>query len=403
MNLNLTTATRMGLNSLALLGVAVALYLGESIFIPLTIAVLLAAVLWPVVEWLHRRGIPWSLACMVSVLMLVVLNLVVTMGFVLAIPRMLQGLPSPNSYANQKQYYDNFRKQVIKVSPVSVDSVLPEDAENSRVFDQVKKTLQGDYVTQLLLHLLNDLRSWLLQWVLILFILLFLLMEGRMLTRRLVEIFGPSPEATLKAQEALRQMAQSVRSYLIWRTIVNFGLGLVLGVVFHAARLQHAWLWALLAAILCYIPYIGTIIAGFPPVIDAFVNVGPGWAIGILIFYVALVTFEGYIIVPVVMGRSVSINATTVMLGCLFWSLVWGTPGLFLAMPLLAALKAICDQVPGWEPWANLMSSDDSVRPPAAEQPYPTEEEKTLIMQKEADKTLVLEDLPRPNGDTSKR
>jgi len=402
MNLDLTTATRWGLNALALLGVAVALWLGESIFIPLTIAVLLAAVLWPVVEWLNRRGIPWGLACTLSVCLLVLLNLAITLGFVLAIPRMLQGLPSPNSYANQKQYYDNFRKQVIKVSPVPVDSVLPEDAENSRLFDQVRKTLQGEYVTQLLLHLLNDLRSWLLQWVLILFILLFLLMEGRMLTRRLVEIFGPSPEATLKAQEALRQMAHSVRSYLIWRTIVNFGLGLVLGLVYHGAGLQHAWLWALLAAILCYIPYIGTIIAGFPPVIDAFVNMGPGWAIGILIFYVAVVTFEGYIIVPVVMGRSVSINATTVMLGCLFWSLVWGTPGLFLAMPLLAALKAICEQVPGWQPWANLMSNDDSIKPPATELIYTTEEEKTLILQQEAEKTLLLEDIKRTNGDGTK-
>ena len=403
MNLDLSTATRWGLNGLALLGMAVALWLGESIFIPLTIAVLLAAVLWPIVEWLHGRGIPWGLACAMSVFLLVVLNLIVTLGFVLAIPRMLQGLPNPNNYANQKQYYDNFRKQVIKVSPMPVDSVLPEDAENSRLFDQVRKTLQGEYVTQLLLHLLNGLRSWLLQWVLILFILLFLLMEGRMLTRRLVEIFGPSPEATLKAQEALRQMAQSVRSYLIWRTIVNFGLGLVLGLVYHGAGLQHAWLWALLAAILCYIPYIGTIIAGFPPVIDAFVNMGPGWAVGILIFYVAVVTFEGYIIVPVVMGRSVSINATTVMLGCLFWSLVWGTPGLFLAMPLLAALKAICEQVPGWQPWANLMSNDDSIRPSPTEPNYVTAEEKALILQQEAEKTLLLEDLKRNNGDASKR
>jgi AI-2 transport protein TqsA len=159
----------------------------------------------------------------------------------------------------------------------------------------------------------------------------------------------------------------------------------------------------LLAAILCYIPYIGTIIAGFPPVIDAFVNVGPGWAVGILIFYVAIVTFEGYLIVPVVMGRSVSINATTVMLGCLFWSLVWGTPGLFLAMPLLAALKAICEQVPGWQPWANLMSNDDSIRPSATEPVFATEEEKTMILQQEAEKTLLLEELPRKNGDATKR
>src|SRR5260370_30082973 len=46
-----------------------------------------------------------------------------------------------------------------------------------------------------------------------------------------------------------------------------------------------------------------------------------------------------------------------VVLAGLFWELVWGTLGLFLAMPLMAAMKAICYHVPGWRPWANLMST----------------------------------------------
>src|ERR1051325_4290654 len=64
------------------------------------------------------------------------------------------------------------------------------------------------------------------------------------------------------------------------------------------------------------------------------------------------------------MGRSMELNATTVMLACLFWELVWGTLGLFLAMPLMAALKAICYHVPGWRPWANLMSTASDERTP---------------------------------------
>ena len=51
-------------------------------------------------------------------------------------------------------------------------------------------------------------------------------------------------------------------------------------------------------------------------------------------------------------------GATTVILACLFWELVWGLPGLFLAMPLMAGVKAICAHVPGWRPWANLMGTE---------------------------------------------
>jgi hypothetical protein len=62
-----------------------------------------------------------------------------------------------------------------------------------------------------------------------------------------------------------------------------------------------------------------------------------------------------------VMGRKVDLNATTVLLSCLFWDLVWGVPGLFLAMPLMAGVRAICLHVDGWQPWGKLMSTQRGV------------------------------------------
>ena len=82
-------------------------------------------------------------------------------------------------------------------------------------------------------------------------------------------------------------------------------------------------------------------------------------AFGVLIGYTVIVTLEGYVVVPVVMGRHMELNATTVMVACLFWELVWGLPGLFLAMPLMAALRTICRHVPDWEPFANLMGTHE--------------------------------------------
>ena len=154
-----------------------------------------------------------------------------------------------------------------------------------------------------------------------------------------------------KVVETLTEMTTAVRTYLIWRTIINILLAAVVGAVYQAMGLHQAWTWALLVAILNYIPYLGPIIAGIPPILDAFVHVGPWTSVAVVVFFTAVVTIEGYLIVPVVMGRNMDLNATTVMLACLFWDLVWGTPGLFLAMPLMAAIKSICDHVPGWKPW----------------------------------------------------
>jgi predicted PurR-regulated permease PerM len=167
-----------------------------------------------------------------------------------------------------------------------------------------------------------------------------------------------------KVGVALTDMSNRIRSYLVWRTIINFSMSLFLGLVYHVLGLSQPWTWALMTAVLWYVPYIGPILAGVPPVLDAFVSCDSPWvSIGILVFYIAFVTLEGYFIVPVVMGRSMELNATTVMLACLFWELVWGPAGLFLAMPLMAALKTVCTHVPDWQPWANLMSTRDEPPP----------------------------------------
>ena len=63
---------------------------------------------------------------------------VVTLGFFLSVPQMLQELPRPDSYDAQQKFYSDFRRQVIKTSPVDVNPVLPENAENSQLFIQVR-------------------------------------------------------------------------------------------------------------------------------------------------------------------------------------------------------------------------------------------------------------------------
>ena len=66
--MNLTTATRYGLNVLALLGASIALHLGKPIFVPLTIAAVLAAILWQPAEYLKARfRMNWFFACVTAI------------------------------------------------------------------------------------------------------------------------------------------------------------------------------------------------------------------------------------------------------------------------------------------------------------------------------------------------
>jgi predicted PurR-regulated permease PerM len=358
-SMNLGTATRWGLNLIGLLAAIIALHLGQSIFIPTIIALLLAAMLWPVVRWLNQRlRMSWGFACMVAVSGLIVLNVLLTLGFFLAIPKILQDMPDLRDEEGQREVYTKLRDQIGMMAPLD-DFYLPPDPEKSRVFLYVKRALnESPYLPEALWKTAYYSNMWLWQWVLIIFILIFMLVEGPMLTRRFVDIFGPNERTKGKAVHALSDMAHHVRTYLVWRTIINFAVALAVGLVYrYLFHLRQPWPWAILTAVLFYVPYIGPLAAGVLPVLDAFITVSPWAALGVMFVYAVIITLEGYVLVPVVMGHTMELNATTVMLACLFWDLVWGLPGLFLAMPLMAALKAVCTTVPDWQPLANLMST----------------------------------------------
>jgi len=360
MNLNLTTATRYGLNILALLGASAALQLGQSIFVPLTMAALLAAIMWPYARALKQRfKLPWFFACLTVIGLLVIGIGLVFVLVGLAIPQMVGDLPSSDT--QRREMYERFRGQLERSVPFAINDQLPRNPEESGFYQQIQKLLTGEYITKGLIDVTKFGGMILFEAVLILFVLLFLLLEGEMLVNKVRNIFGPGLGVQTKVTETIAEMALAVRSYLIWRTLVNFGLGFVLSIVYHSIGLKQATLWGVLTFILCYVPYLGTIAAGVPPILEALIlpNQGAGTAFGILVFYTAVVTFEGYIIVPWVMGRSMDLNATTVLLACLYWNLVWGTAGLFLAMPLMAAIKSVCMHVEGWSAWGHLMSSED--------------------------------------------
>jgi predicted PurR-regulated permease PerM len=403
MNLNLTTATRYGLNCLALLGIAIALYLGRSIFVPLTIAALLAAIFWPSAKRLSETyRFPWFLACMTTVVVVLIFGLVPFVIVARAVPGVLADLPRPNDDASKREFYHKIREGVRNASPFDTSQAFPERPEDSGFYQYASKTFDGEQITNALLALTKTGYDVLFEGVLILFIFLFLLLEGEMLARKIRNIFGPGPDTQRRVTAALGEMAVAVRAYLVWRTIVNLGLAVVLGVVYHGLGLRQATLWAILTFILCYVPYLGTIAAGIPPILDALLYVGPGTAVGILLFYSAVVTFEGYVIVPWVMGRSMDLNATTVIMTCLFWDYVWGTAGLFLAMPLMAAIKAVCLQVDGWREWGQLMGSGEDAVLPSQDHPEMVADsdavdyaqEKDVERNGDNDATVVMESLP---------
>ncbi len=352
----LNTATRIGLNVLLLFVGVVALHLGEKVFVPTLVALLLATVLGPMAVSLHESfRLQWFVSCMAVVASLVLMNLLLIATFSASVTMLVTKM---SDEAHTLEVYKKFRTKLERVWPFPIDEeLLPKNPENVRRIGVLRNLTDA---APLILHKgLIYTGKWSWQVILTLIITFFVLLEGKMLARRVVAIFGPAPEVQARATAVLFEMAKQVRNYLVWRTIVNLGLAVVMGILYQSFGLTQPLNWAILLAVLNYIPYLGPVLAILPPFLDAFIFVDPAAAVVLSMLYVVVIVLEGYLIVPLVMGRSMDLNATTVMLACLFWDLVWGMTGLFLAMPIMAGLKAILYHVPDWRPWANLMSSEE--------------------------------------------
>jgi predicted PurR-regulated permease PerM len=123
--------------------------------------------------------------------------------------------------------------------------------------------------------------------------------------------------------------------------------------------LHFAFILGLIAGLMNFVPYIGQMIGVALPTLIVLGQTGSlGRALLVAGVFIALVGIEGYVITPLVMGRSLDLNGTTILIACLFWGYLWGLAGLVLAMPITVSMKVVFQTIPDLNRWAELMSLD---------------------------------------------
>jgi predicted PurR-regulated permease PerM len=105
-------------------------------------------------------------------------------------------------------------------------------------------------------------------------------------------------------------------------------------------------LWGVGACLLEFVPYLGAAtmttmltIAGLVTFDDV------GRALLVPGVYIAIDLLQANVISPIILGRRLTLNPVAIFVGLLFWTMVWGVPGAFLAVPLLATFKSFCDHI----------------------------------------------------------
>jgi predicted PurR-regulated permease PerM len=147
--------------------------------------------------------------------------------------------------------------------------------------------------------------------------------------------------------QALDEAASRIRQYLFLQLAVNAGFGVTVGVGLFLIGIPDAWLWGLFAAILRFLPYVGTPLAAFVPILLS-LAIFPGWGHtwGTMAFFFVLEMIVGNFIEPMLYGAHVGLSALAILVAAVFWTLIWGFPGLILSTPLTLTLVVMGRYIP---------------------------------------------------------
>ncbi len=190
---------------------------------------------------------------------------------------------------------------------------------------------------------------------------LFLLIDQRFFNMKLNALFK-SQENRIKAKTILASISKGVRTYILITTTVSLATGFLTFLICQYFDLEGAVLWGFIAFILNFIPTIGTIIAILIPTVFALIQLTDFSAILSLFLALCAIQFViGNVIYPKLMGNSLNISQFVVILSLIVWGAMWGTLGMFLAIPMMMILLIILSQFESTKNLAILISEDGNI------------------------------------------
>ena len=298
----------------------------SSLILPLMVAVFLAMISLPLLNWLQRMRVPTALAVPTTIMaaLLVLGAIAVIIGgsikdFTAQAPVYQERLTTISNDAQE------WIAGLGVTLPEELGRSLTELVDPAKAFTMIAGTLKG--VAGALSNLL-----------LVLLTIVFILSEAAGFPAKLQRAFG-----TLESSARLEKIKGEVQRYLGFKTIISLATGLIVFIALTIIGVDFPLLWGMLAFLLNYVPTLGSIIAAVPPVLLAIVQLGPGHALATALVFVAVNVGLGNFLEPQLMGRQLGLSTLVVFLSLVFWGWVWGPVGMLLSVPLTMILKIMLE------------------------------------------------------------
>ena len=328
--------------SLILVGIVILffiLYIGKEIIIPLVFSFLIAILLDPVVNYLCKININRAVAILISILLLIII--LSDLGYFIISQMIMFGEMLPELEEKINTLFTDtiqWASQAFNVSPTKINAWI--DQIKSTTLDSAK-SLIGPTILSV---------GGLIAVFLLVPVYLFLILWYKQLFLEFISKLFPTEE--LKTVfEVLRETKLLIQNYLLG-LITTTGIVAVLNVLgLMLLGIKYAVLIGVIGALLNIIPYIGGIIATVITIVVVLATESPIYVLWVLILYGTVQFLDNNILMPKIVASKIKINEFISIVAVLVGGALWGIPGMFLSLPLLAIVKVIFDRVEALEPF----------------------------------------------------
>ncbi|MEY2479347.1 MAG: hypothetical protein QOI04_274 [Verrucomicrobiota bacterium] len=339
----------IALTGLFILAIFYTMYFMRSLLLPLVLALLLSYLLRPIVRAFARLhiGPPFSAA-------LILLSLVGIIGYgisFLAAPAAGWLEKAPYSLQQLQSKLIPLRQPMQNVAKASgeIEKLATPGGAPAKPAVEVKQ----HPIANILYVQTPEL---IVSTVMLVILLYFLLAHDGVFLTKLIKLL-PTLADKKRAVSIATEIEAHVSRYLFTVTLINIGLGIVVGTTAGLLGLRNPIMWGAMVAILNFVPYLGALTGIICMALGAVLSFDSfGYALIFPAMYLGFAALEGNFITPWVMGRSLTLNPVIVLLSLTFWGWMWGIAGIILAVPILAAFKIFCAHIKPIEPIAEFLS-----------------------------------------------
>jgi predicted PurR-regulated permease PerM len=329
--------------------VVAGLYFAKEFLIPLAIGAIIATLFLPFCKWLEQKKVPRIVAVFICVLILVLF----IAGFFTLIGWQISSLTNDIELIKTKSLslIENIQQYIFKHFGFSstAQAKLINDQQNSvTVYIEKFVSSFATIVTSFILTILY----------------VFLLLYYRIHLKNFILMLFPDSKK-IESEQLIYQATNVSQQYLVGLSKMIFCLWIMYGIGFSIIGVHNAIFFAILCGLLEIVPFIGNITGTSITVLVAVVHgASLPMIIGIVITYGVVQFIQGWILEPLILGPQVKINPLFTILALVLGQLIWGIPGIVLAIPITAMFKIFCDYIEPLKPLGFLIGEIQNPKSP---------------------------------------